>query len=127
MASRPPEPTLYQRLGGREGIAIVVDDFVANLLADSRVNARFKDLKPADAFRLKSNIADFTCDATGGPCAYLGKDMKTVHKGMNVTETEWNATVEALGKALDKNKVPAKEKNELLGLLGPLKPDIVGQ
>jgi hemoglobin len=123
----PASPTLYQRLGGREGIALVVDDFVANLVADPRVNARFKDLKPADAAKLKSNVADFTCDAAGGPCAYLGKDMKTVHKGMNITETEWDATVEALVKALDKHKVGAREKNELLAMLGPLKKDIVGQ
>ena len=121
------EPSLYQRLGGREGIALVVDDFVANAVADNRINARFKDLKPPEVFKLKSNLADQICEATGGPCAYLGRDMKTVHKGMNITEAEWNATVDDLVKALDKHKVPEKEKKELLGLLGPMKPDIVGQ
>jgi len=123
----PKERSLYQRLGGREGIALVVDDFVAFLVADPRVNARFKNLQPADVAKLKSNAADQVCDATGGPCAYLGRDMKTAHKGMNITEAEWNATVEDLVKALDKNKVPEKEKRELLGLLGPMKSDIVGQ
>jgi hemoglobin len=81
-----PPPTLYKRLGGREGIAIVVGDFVTNMAGDSRVNARFKDMKPADVEKLKSNLADQICDATGGPCSYLGRDMKTVHKGMKITD-----------------------------------------
>ena len=121
------EPNLYQRLGGREGIATVVDDFVANVVADNRINARFKTLKPAEVFKFKTNLSDQICDAGGGPCSYLGKDMKTTHKGMNITEAEWNATVEALVKALDKHKVGAREKQELLGVLGPMKKDIVGQ
>jgi len=122
-----PPPTLYKRLGGREGIAIVVGDFVTNMAADSRVNARFKDMKPADVEKLKSNLADQICDATGGPCSYLGRDMKTTHRGMNITEAEWSATVENLSKALDKQNVAPKDKSELLGLLGPMKADIVGQ
>jgi hemoglobin len=122
-----PPPTLYKRLGGREGIAIVVGDFVTNMTGDSRVNARFKDMKGADVEKLKSNLADQICDATGGPCSYLGRDMKAAHKGMNITDAEWNATVENLTKALDKNSVAPKDKSELLGLLGPMKADIVGQ
>ena len=122
-----PQPTLYKRLGGREGIATVVGDFVTNMAGDSRVNARFKDMKPADVEKLKSNLADQICDATGGPCSYLGRDMKTAHKGMKITDAEWSATVENLSKALDKNKVDAKDKSELLGMLGPMKADIVGQ
>jgi hemoglobin len=124
---REPEPSLYKRLGGREGIKLVVDDFVAIVAADPRTSARFKDLKPADVERVKTNAADQVCEASGGPCSYLGKDMKTAHKGLNLTEAEWNATVEDLVQALDKNKVPAREKSELLGLLAPMKKDIVGQ
>ena len=125
MGEQPP--SLYQRLGGREGIALVVDDFVANMVADARVNARFKGMQPPAVFKLKSNLSDQICDATGGPCAYLGRDMKATHKGMKISEGEWNATVEALVKALDKRKVAEKEKTELIGVLGPLKGDIVGQ
>ena len=126
-AAAPAKPSLYRRLGGREGIALVVDQFVANVVADDRVNARFKAMQPAAVFRLRSNLADQICDATGGPCSYLGADMKKVHAGMNITDAEWNATVENLVKALDKLNVGATEKNELLGLLGPMKNDIVGQ
>jgi len=121
------ERPLYQRLGGREGIALVVGDFVANMAGDARVNARFKDMKGPQIERLKSHLADQICDATGGPCAYLGRDMKTTHQGMGVSETEWNATVENLVKALDKRGVPAKEQSELLALLGLMKGDIVGR
>jgi len=121
------ERSLYQRLGGREGIALVVGDFVGNMAGDARVNARFKDMKGPQIERLKSHLADQICDATGGPCAYLGRDMKTTHQGMGVSETEWNATVENLVKALDKRGVPAKEQSELLALLGLMKGDIVGR
>ena len=126
-SSSSTAPSLYKRLGGREGIAIVVGDFVGNMAGDPRVNARFKDMKGPDIEKLKSNLADQICDATGGPCSYLGRDMKTTHKGMKITEAEWNATVENLGKALDKNKVDAKEKQELISAIAPMKGDIVNQ
>jgi len=125
MGEQPP--SLYQRLGGREGIALVVDDFVANMVADARVNARFKGMQPPAVFKLKSNLSDQICDATGGPCAYLGRDMKATHKGMKISEGEWNATVGTLVKALDKRKVGETEKKELINALGPMKQDIVGQ
>lgn len=130
-------PSLYERIRltdsagmpreGRAAIAIVVDDFVANMVADSRVNARFQGMQPPAVFKLKSHLSDQICEATGGPCSYLGRDMKATHAGMNITEAEWNATVENLVKALDKHKVGAKEKSELLSALGPMKRDIVGQ
>ena len=130
-ASAPPEmssgPTLYQRLGGRDALKGVVDDFVANLVADPRVSGRFKGLQPVAVFKLQTDLADQICDATGGPCAYLGRDMKAVHAGMKITDAEWTATVEDLVKSLNKFKVGAKEQQELLAILGPMKKDIVGQ
>jgi len=126
-ASAPPEPTLYQRLGGRDALKGVVDDFVANVVADPRVNSRFKGLQPAAVAKLQTNLADQICDATGGPCAYLGRDMKAAHAGMGITDAEWTATVEDLVKSLNKFKVGAKEQQELLAILGPMETDIVGQ
>ena len=122
-----PEPSLYKRLGGREGIRGVVDDFVAFLVADPRVKDRFTKLTPAQVEKLKTNASDQVCAATGGPCSYLGKDMKAAHQGMNITEADWNATVEDLIKALDKRNVAKKDQQELIGLLAPMKMDIVGQ
>jgi len=121
------EPSLYKRLGGRDAIAYVVDDFVANIVADARVSGRFKAMKPPEVNRFKSHLSDQICEATGGPCSYLGRDMKATHKDMKVTDAEWSATVENLAKALDKRNVAAREKNELLGALGGMKADIVGQ
>lgn len=136
-ATMEPAPSLYKRLtvvdatgtrqAGRAAIALMVDDFVVNLVADPRVNKRFTSLPPAAVTKLKSNLSDQLCEATGGPCSYLGRDMKATHTGMGITEAEWNATVEDLVKALDKHKIGAKEKSELLGLLGPMKGDIVGR
>ena len=126
-SSAPAAPSLYKRLGGREGIAVVVGDFVGNMATDPRVKERFAGMKPADVEKLKSNLADQICDATGGPCSYLGRDMKTVHTGMKITEAEWSATVENLTKALDKNKVGAQEKQELISAIAPMKGDIVGR
>jgi len=126
-APPPAKPSLYKRLGGREGIRQVVDDFVALLVADPRVSARFAHLKPPDVERLKTNAADQLCEATGGPCSYLGRDMKTAHRGLKITEAEWDATVENLRRALDKHRVAPADQEELLALLAPMKADIVGQ
>ncbi len=114
--------------GWRKSIQDKLDAEDAATIAASnpQIADRFKGLQPAQVERQKSNLADFICDATGGPCAYLGRDMKTTHTGMKLTDADWNACVDSLGSALDKNKVPVKEKTELLGALGPLMKDIVG-
>ncbi len=83
-------------------------------------------MKPADVEKLKSNLADQICDATGGPCSYLGRDMKTAHKGMNITEAEWNATVETSSRRSTRTMSAPREAG-VAGTPGPMKPDIVGQ
>jgi hemoglobin len=65
------------------------------------------------------------CAATGGPCIYVGRDMKTAHKGLGITSAEWDAAVKHLAATLDEFKVPMKEKNEFLALASTLKTDIV--
>ena len=119
--------TLYQRLGGKPAEQAVVDDFVARILADNRVNKWFAHASadPARAAAYKGMLADFVCQATGGPCKYTGMDMMAAHKGRGVTEAAFNAVVEDLVATLDKFNVPAKEKADLLALLGPLKAAVV--
>jgi hemoglobin len=124
MKSVAPQKSLYDRLGGQPAITAVVDDFVANVAADSRINGFFAR---TDIPRLKKNLSDQICAGTGGPCTYTGRDMRSAHKGMNITDAQFDALVEDLVKTLDKFKVPAKEKGELLAVLGPMKPQIVGQ
>ncbi|HVF90097.1 MAG TPA: group 1 truncated hemoglobin [Blastocatellia bacterium] len=121
------QKSLYDRLGGKKAITAVVDQFVANVANDNRINKFFaktaSDPKRLAAFKMK--LVDQICEAGGGPCKYKGKDMKTAHAGMGIAEADFNALVEDLVAALDKFNVPATEKNELLGALGPMKGDIV--
>lgn len=123
-AGAPAKPggELYDRLGGQRALVAVVDDFIANVAADKRINLRFIN---TDIPRLKSLLIEFVCMATGGPCKYSGVDMETSHAGMDLVEEEFTALVEDLSATLDKLKVPAKEKGELLGALGPLGPVIL--
>ena len=116
--------SLYDRLGGKPAITAVVDDFMGNVAADSRINQRFAG---ANIPRLKTMLVDQICQATSGPCTYTGRSMVDAHRGMGIKETEFNALVEDLVKSLDKFKVGAQERNELLGALGGMKPQIVGQ
>jgi hemoglobin len=116
--------SLYERLGGQGAIVAVVDDFVANVAADNRINKFFAK---TDIPRLKRLLVEQICAGTGGPCTYTGRDMKSAHAGMGINDAQFNALVEDLVKTLDKFKVPEKEKGELLGILGPMKPSIVGQ
>jgi hemoglobin len=120
-------PSLYHQLGGKKGITKVVNDFVGNVAGDNRINKFFadtaKDKKRLAAF--KGKLVDQICNASGGPCKYTGKDMKTAHRGMGISSDDFNALVEDLVKALDDNHVSADAKNALLGALGPMKGDIV--
>lgn len=121
-SSTMKEASLYERLGGKDAITAVVDEFVANVAADKAINKFFAG---ADIPHLKKMLVEQICEATGGPCKYSGMDMKSAHKGMGISNAEFNALVGDLVKALDKFKVPEKEKNELLGALAVLKGAIV--
>ena len=116
------EKTLYDRLGGKTAITAVVDDFVGRVAADTRINGKFAN---ANIPRLKSMLVDQICQASGGPCTYKGKDMKSAHAGMGVSSSEFDALVGDLVATLNKFRVPEREKNKLLGALGPMKGDIV--
>lgn len=118
----PGGKSLYDRLGGKAAISAVVDQFVANVAADTRINGRFAT---TDIPKLKGHLVDQVCVAAGGPCTYTGRDMKTTHAGMKISNADFAALVEDLVNALDTFKVPAGEKSELLGLLAPMKKDIV--
>ena len=114
--------SLFERLGGGGAITAVVDDFVARCAGDSRINAKFAR---TDIPRLRSMLIDQVSEASGGPAKYTGRDMKTTHDGMKVTTGEFNALVEDLVATLNKFGVGKAEQDELLGVLGPLKSDIV--
>ena len=118
-------PSLYKRLGGYDALAAVTDDFLARLVAEPQF-ARFFGGHSTDSLKkIRQLIVDQLCAATGGPCLYIGRDMKTTHAGLGITEKDWDTTVKHLVATLDKFSVPAKEKDEVLGAVSGLKKDIV--
>jgi hemoglobin len=114
--------TLYERLGGLDAITAVVDSFVARCAGDDRINRKFGR---TDIPHLKRNLVDQVCEATGGPCTYTGRSMRETHDGMGVTAGEFDALVQDLEGALDEFNVPKAEHQELLGLLLPMRDEIV--
>jgi len=119
----PAKPTLYERLGGQPAIVAVVDDFVGNVAADQRINHFFGN---TNIDRLKRLLVEQICAGSGGPCRYTGRSMQEAHHGLGIGEANFAALGEDLVKTLNKFNVPQPEQQELLGLLGPMKPQIVG-
>lgn len=119
--------SLYKRLGGYDAIAAVVDDFIGRLATDPQIGPFFAGHSTDSLRKIRQLVVDQLCEATGGPCYYTGRSMKESHAGMKVTEAHWNKGVQHLIATLDKFKVGAKEKEEVLGAVGSLKGDIVGQ
>lgn len=123
-----PTPSLYTRLGGDVAITAVTDQFIQNVLADPTIADNFA-ATGADPYRFqlfRERLIDQLCEATGGPYTYKGANMYDAHDGMNISDAEFGALVNALVAALDQFQVPDTEKNELLGILGPMQTDIVG-
>src|SRR3954470_3747364 len=117
--------SLYARLGGYDAIALVVDDFITRLATDKRFEKFFTGFSDDSKKRLRQHILDQFCVAAGGPCVYTGREMRTVHKGLGITEADWDVAAKHLVEALDKYKVPEAEKNELLAFVTSQKKDIV--
>jgi hemoglobin len=117
--------TLYKRVGGYDALAAVTDDFLARLVADQQFTKFFVGHSTDSIKRIRQLIVDELCAATGGPCVYIGRDMKTSHAGLGITGSDWDAAVKHLVATLDKFNVPAKEKDDVLGLVSTLKKDIV--
>jgi hemoglobin len=125
MGGKSNQKSLYQRLGGYDAIAAVVDDFIGRLVADPQLNRFFDSTSTDSKKRIRQLVVDQLCAATGGPCIYIGRDMKTAHEGLAITESDWQASVKHLVATLDKFKVPQKEKDEVLAAVSGLKADIV--
>lgn len=125
--AHPPQETrsLYQRLGGYDALAAVTDDFVGRLVGDKQLTRFFNGVSTDSRKRIRQLVLDQLCAATGGPCIYIGRSMRTTHEGLGISEDDWNISVKLLGETLDKFKVPKPEKDELFKILSTLKADIV--
>ena len=121
-AADTAQRTLYDRLGGRDAIATVVDSFVARVAADTRINKKFAR---SDVPRVKSMLVEQICSATGGPCTYTGRSMKEAHRNMGVTDGEFDALVEDLVATLNQFNVAKTDQDALLTTLGAMRADIV--
>jgi truncated hemoglobin YjbI len=127
----PTKKSLYERLGGEPAVKAVVDDFVGRAASNPKVNFTRKgtavewEASPENVARLKKLLIELIGSATGGPQKYTGRDMKSSHKGMMITEAEFGALAGDLKATLDKFKVPQAEQDELFKIVGSTKGDIV--
>ena len=119
------DKSLYQRLGGYDAIAAVSDEFIARLANDEQEKRFFIGLSTDSKIRIRQLLVDLVCKSTGGPCVYTGRDMKTAHAGLGITDKDWDASVKLLVATLDKFNVPGREKDEVIGAISGLKKDIV--
>ena len=117
--------SLYKRLGGYDALAAVTDDFIARLATDKTLGRFFVGASDNSKDRIRQLVKDQLCAATGGPCVYIGRDMKTAHKGLGITEEDWNISVKHLLATLTKFKVSDKLQKEVAGAISGLKADIV--
>jgi len=116
--------TLYDRLGGRPGIEAIVADIWNNHVSNPLIAKRYANSNPANVKRL---VTEMCCAGFGGPETYTGKDMIAAHKGMNINDTEFVAVCDDVLKALDKNNVGKRERDEILCILYSLKGEVVYQ
>lgn len=114
--------TLYQRLGGQPALQAITDQLIDVASTDPNTKRSFHKVNLP---RVKEKLAEQFCVLAGGPCTYTGDDMRLVHRGLQITEREFYGLVEQLRTILDARGVGNREKNELLALLAPMKPQVV--
>ena len=117
-----PDGSLYRAFGGHDGLVRLVDDMYTNVMADDRIKGFFE---PAKQPHTKAMLVEQFCQITGGGCTYSGKDMEKVHREMGITRADFDALVEDLQKAMDKNHIPFSAQSRLLAALAPQNRAIV--
>lgn len=119
------EKSLYERLGGYDAIAAATDDLLQRLTSDPEISFYWRGHSTDSMKRDRQLVVDFLCQALGGPVIYRGRDMRTSHAGLNITERHWQVFVDHTVATLEKFQVPEKEKEEFLACAASLKDDIV--
>jgi len=119
------EPSLYQRLGGYDAIAAVTDEFLERLMGDPTLGGYWAGHSDDTKRKERQLIVDFFCEATGGPTFYTGRDMKTSHQGLAISENEYDILMTHCVATLDKFEVPEREKNEVCSFLDSLRGQII--
>ena len=116
------QQTLYQRLGGQPVVAAIVDSFVERFADDTRVAPTFAK---TDIPKFKRLLNEQICNLTGGGCTYTGRSMPSSHEGLHITESQFNAIVEDLQDAMNRQRIPIELQNELIATLAPLREGII--
>jgi hemoglobin len=125
---QPAAKSLYDRLGGLYPIAALVDDFIDRVFVNATINANpniYKARKEERKAGLKTQVSTLVCSVTGGPCKYIGLDMKAAHKDFHITEKEWQALMVDFRASLARFKVSAAEQKELIAIVESTKADMV--
>jgi hemoglobin len=116
------DDTLFADMGGQDAIVKIANDTADVFLSDNRIKATFDD---TNMDRFRKMLAQQFCQVAGGPCVYSGHNMREAHKGLHLTNADFNAAVEDLQKAMDKNGVSFATQNRFLARLAPMQHDVV--
>jgi hemoglobin len=117
--------TLYQRIGGYDSIAEIVDDVLARMAEDDRLQGHFADLDEDTMRQLRQDTVNFVCEKTGGPCFYTGSDLAEAHEGTGISPADWDRATELMAAALDTGGVQGELRDEIGAFLAGLRDDIV--
>lgn len=120
-ATAAPEG-LYDALGGKPGIARIMNGLVDRAFKDERIGPLFKETKPQ---ALKDSLTDQICVLSGGPCRYEGADMKSAHADLPIRKRDFNVLVELLQDSMDEQGIAFTQQSRLLALLAPMHRDII--
>ncbi len=119
-----PEPTLYERLGGHEGIRAVVDDFYDRLLADDDLGPFFEG---ADMAKLRRTQTDFLCQAAGGPETYDAEPVREAHLHVPFTPADIERAVELLHESLAAFDVPEEDAGRVVGAVAAYQEELLAR
>ncbi len=117
--------TLYERLGGYDAISAVTQDLMRRVKADSQLGHYYQHRGEDGIQREEQLLIDFLCSSAGGPVYYTGRDMKTLHKGMKLSESDWSALLGHLNATLEAFQVPQPERDDVVTFVQSTKLDIV--
>ena len=117
--------SLYDRLGGYDGITAFANDLLPRLQADAQMGRFWKNRGDDGLAREKQLLIDYLCSCAGGPIYYTGRDMKLSHAGMKISESDWAIFLQHVGATMTALKVPRQECDEVVAFVLSLKDDIV--
>ena len=118
--SASDQKTLYQRLGGYDVVAAILDNWGPRVFDDPELSLFLTDINEEMGKRGRELALDLLCDLTGGPCFYTGRDVKMVHKRIGITDENWQSVLEYMGETLDELHIGDDEKTDFLAIIAGL-------